>query len=101
MTDLRELTHEHFDPSLHDTFRVSGDSAGPLDLELIEVTVISDPIEGVTTRHGFSLIFRGPRDAYLPQDVYRFDNEKVGVVEFMIVPIEPDDGGFRYQAIFN
>jgi hypothetical protein len=101
MTDLRELTHEHFEPSLNEIFRVSAGADDALDLELIEVTVTGGSMAGVATRHGFSLIFRGPPDVSLPQDVYRFESEKLGVLEFMIVPIVPDERGPLYQAIFN
>ncbi len=101
MTDLRELTHEYFEVGLNKVFRVSAGSGRALDLELVEVTVIGEPTAGVTSRHSFSLIFRGPADVLLPQSIYRFENEKVGVLEFMIVPIGPDERGLRYQAIFN
>ncbi len=40
MTDLRELTHEHFEVGLNKVFRVSAGSGLALDLELVELTVI-------------------------------------------------------------
>lgn len=101
---LSQLTHEQFEPCLKQTFRATEGPADPQDLELVEVTVVGEPIPDLTNRHAFSLIFEGPRDALLPQAIYRFENETLGPLEFMIVPIAPigpDERGQRYEAIFN
>ena len=98
---LSELTHATFEPCLDQTFVVRGDSADTLDLTLVAVTVVGDPIPGVTSRHAFSLVFRGPADRRLDQALYHFENETTGALEFTIVPIGPDSGGLRYEAIFS
>ena len=98
---LSELTHESFERCLNQTFEVRGANVEPLELELVAVKVVGEPIAGVTTRHAFSLLFRGPRDRMLGQALYRFENELAGTLEFTIVPIGPDAEGLRYEAIFN
>ena len=99
--NLAELTHAFFEPLLNETFRVRLGTQDAPDLRLIDVSVISDPIPDVTNRHGFSLIFRGPPNVFLPQATYHFANDRAGELEFTIVPIGPDRDGLRYQAIFN
>ena len=98
---LAQLTHEQFEPCLGQTFKATGSAGEPQDLELVEVKVISQPIAGVTTRPGFALLFHGPADVILPQALSRFDNEALGSLEFMIVPLGPGDHCQRYEAIFN
>ena len=97
------LTHDEFKPCLSQTFRIfnPGSSGEPQELQLVEVELLGDPIPGVNKRHAFSLILQGPRETLLPQATYRFDNESLGAVEFMIVPLGPDQACQRYQAIFN
>jgi hypothetical protein len=98
---LSELTHATFEPCVGQTFVVRGESADTLDLTLVAVTVVADPIPGVTSRHAFSLIFRGPADRRLDQALYHFENETAGALDFTIVPIGPDSEGLRYEAVFS
>ena len=98
---LERLTHDQFEPCVGQTFKATTVEPGSQDLELVEVKVIGDPIPGVTTRHGFSLVFRGARDVLLPQAMYSFENETLGSLEFMIVPLGPDEDHQRYEALFN
>jgi hypothetical protein len=98
---LSRLTYESFEPRLNEMFEVHHASSEPRPLQLVEVNVIGKPIPGVTTRDAFSLVFRGPRDPMLGQATYRFENEKMGPLEFMIVPIGVDESGLRYEAVFT
>ncbi|MER8567287.1 hypothetical protein NKH85_00370 [Mesorhizobium sp. M0924] len=68
-----------------------------LTLELSAVQPIANsPRDG----GGFMLLFTGPRDAALPQAIYRF-NGKSGAHEIFIVPIAADAAGRLYEAVFN
>ncbi len=98
---LSRLRHSHFEPCLNQVFQAHREHTDPQDLELVSVKVIRRPIPGVTTRHAFSLIFRGPGDRMLRQGTYRFENDTIGPLEFTIAPIGPDAKGLRYQAIFS
>jgi hypothetical protein len=37
----------------------------------------------------------------LPQRTYDFRNERLGSFELFIVPIGPEDGAMRYEAVFT
>lgn len=49
----------------------------------------------------FSVFFLGPGEPVLPQSTYQFRNERLGEFFLFIVPLGPDDGRMRYQAVFN
>ena len=52
-------------------------------------------------REPFSLLFRGPGNLQLPQRTYRIEHDPMGTFDLFIVPLGPDDQGFRYEAIFT
>ncbi len=96
MPDL--LTLQHFEPLLHHRFEVRVDENASFQVELVEVQTL--PKHGAA-RDPFSLIFRGPRDFYVPQRIYTLQHETLGNQDVFLVPIGPDDVGHRYQAIFQ
>jgi hypothetical protein len=46
-------------------------------------------------------VFRGPQDVSLPQRIYRVEHAGIGAFEIFLVPIGPDEGGHRYEAVFT
>lgn len=83
-------------------FRVYATSVQAMDLELTEATSLGSaagrtPLD----RDPFSLIFRGELQPNLPQQIYKFEHDRLGTLEMFIVPIGPDDQGMLYQAIFT
>src|SRR5262245_53099009 len=109
---LNELTSADFAPHLHTTFQLS---LGPWDqphdpaahgamlaLELIEITDLgTDAAVAPAQRRPFSLIFRQPEGAYLPQRIYSIEHAALGQLDLFLVPIGPDQRGMRYEAIFT
>ena len=90
-----ELTHDTFARQLNTLFRV--ESRGVVMLELVEASE-------VRSSHGaesFSILFRGPSDAFLAQAMYRFHHDVLGAFDLFIVPIRKDTYGFYYEAVFN
>lgn len=79
-----------------------------LPVELADVTQAaeapSDPF-----RKPFSVLFHGPIEPVLPQGIYRFEHDQIGVLDLFIVPVgphEPSDPGsqptaMRYEAVFG
>ena len=66
-------------------------------LELSAVKPIANsPREG----GGFTLLFKGPRDAALPQAIYRLVGEGQSH-DIFIVPVAADAAGYVYEAVFN
>src|SRR5262249_10115314 len=83
-------------------FQIEIEGADPVDVELVEATGLpAGRAHGAPRREPFSLIFLGPPAPLLPQRIYGFVHEGLGHLEIFIVPIGRDDGGARYQAIFN
>lgn len=93
---LEHLTIDTFRPRLRENFRLVAPAA-TLDLVLAEV---EDAGEGYN-RRAFSLIFTAPSQPVMPQAVYRLDNPALGGVEMFLVPLGPEKGVFRYQAVFT
>ena len=72
-------------------------------LELVEVADLG--AEGAAAapsrRRPFSLIFRAPGGVYLPQRIYALEHPTLGRLMLFLVPLGPDQGGMRYQAVFS
>jgi hypothetical protein len=101
---LDKLTVGMFAECLGSTFRMHVGPGAVLEVELIEATAL--PASSARTadpsrRAPFSLVFRGPKTPWVQQGVYRIEHEKLGALEFFLVPIGPDEKGMRYEAIFN
>ena len=102
---LDQFTSETFAPHRGAIFRVSADSAAPLDVALIEVTELGGGpgrmASGRTERVPFSLVFRGPTQPVFAQRTYRVAHDGIGEFDLFLVPIGPDAEGMRYEAIFT
>ena len=96
--DLAGLELADFAAALGDRFHVAT-GAGELALALIRADALpARPAPG--GRRPFSLVFRGPRSPSLPQRVHRLESARLGVLELFLVPIDPDENGARYEAVF-
>lgn len=94
---LDDLNSRIFAECLHTPFQIDIPGAEPLTVELVEVEEknYSPQFEQ------FSIVFRGPRQAYLQQAMYPLEHAKLGRLELFLVPIGPDEQGMCYQAVFN
>jgi hypothetical protein len=97
---LDKLDLDSFKNHLNTSFKVSveGDS---VDLELIEATESGGETTPDSNRKPFSLLFRGPRGVNLEQQIYALDHPKAGKLEVFLVPVQPDDKGPCYEAVFT
>lgn len=86
---------------LHQSFKVRLGNEGVHHLELVsaaEVGLRSSQAE----RQPFSLQFLGPHSSqYLQQHTYRLEHETLGGLDIFIVPLGPEAGRMRYEAIFS
>ena len=102
---LDQFTSETFAPHRGAIFRVSADSAAPLDMSWIELTELGGGSgrmgSGPGGRVPFSLIFRGPTQPVLPQQIYHVAHDGIGEFDLFLVPIGPDAEGMRYEAVFT
>jgi microcystin-dependent protein len=98
---LDKLASTDFTPYLNQTFRIQLEGVEPVDLELISVTDAGSA-SGAEARHPFSLHFLGPPGSqYLLQHIYSLEHADMGTLELFLVPLGPDQGRMRYEAIFN
>jgi hypothetical protein len=90
------LTIEAFRPALKQSFRLERPGAA-LDLVLAAIEDLGES----HSRRAFSLLFTAPSSPVMPQAIYRLDNAATGPLELFLVPLGPENGMFRYQAIFT
>lgn len=83
-------------------FRLELGGGNDLKLELAAVRDLgrrADPGGELST---YALVFRSPGERrHAPQGTYRLTHAELGTLEVFLVPIGPDAGGMRYEAIFN
>jgi hypothetical protein len=99
MSDL--LTLENFLPYLNQTFTIRLEGVTPIDLELVSAS----PLQATglpAERPPFTLLFLGPVSRqYLVQHIYRLEHPEWGAHDLFLVPLGPQDGRMRYEAIFS
>src|SRR5262245_31830038 len=91
------LTHEEFSKHANTKFQVPMDEHPPVELDLIEVS----ELKMYPRQEEFTILFRGPLEAFLDQGVRPIKHDQMGEFELFIVPIKQDEQGFYYEAIFN
>lgn len=101
MKPLDQLVSSDFRPYLNTTFAIHLDGIAPIPLELVSVTEATSS-HLPESRQPFSLLFLGPVSTqYLLQHIYTLDHQQMGKLELFLVPLGPDSGRMRYEAIFN
>lgn len=101
---LESIDMTTFSGRVGEVFRLMLHDATVLETRLIEVTPATGGSENSAAsvrRTPFSLVFRSPPGAPLPQHIYRLEHDEVGVLELFLVPIGPDAHGMRYEAVFG
>src|SRR4051794_2354825 len=93
--DLQTAVAATFAPHVNSPFRLHHENL-TAELELMQVSDHSTP-----AHVSFSLLFRGPHQPLLPQQIYIVDHDQLGRFDLFIVPIRRDAEGLHYEAIFN
>lgn len=90
-------TKAMFAENLHTRFDVHARPGATVALELIELN------EGrsIAGHEIFSVVFRGPLNAFLGQGMVVMTHDAIGEFELFIVPIDQIPNGFLYEAVFN
>jgi len=87
-----------------EVFLLAPDETSVIVTRLIAVTPAPGDSAGRVRPGGrtpFSLIFRSPPAAALPQRIYRLQHEQLGALDLFLVPIGPDEAGMCYEAVFT
>jgi hypothetical protein len=90
-------THAAFAKNLNQVFEIQLDNEKSLVVTLSEVSELNESAR----QQRFSLIFKGPEDTLLPQQLYSMRHESLGTFEIFLVPVGTAPDGFLYQAVFN
>ena len=103
---LADLTLEHFQPTLNQTWTIHLAPDGALPLVLISLQPLGQPpaVTSGLTRQGFSLVWRGPQQPVLGQHMYRLHHPDFAEpLDVFLVPLGSDRAtpGMRYEAIFT
>ncbi|WP_406700935.1 hypothetical protein V5E97_19275 [Singulisphaera sp. Ch08] len=103
MSDLLSISDfmEHVDQLFH-VIRETGET---VELRLIEAKPLGlrGALSAAGGREPFSLIFRGPFQVGLSQQIHSLKHEAFGELTLFLVPLgaEGDPEGTHYQAVFN
>ena len=89
------LTHDEF--ARHVNTRFEAQTEPSVELELIEVS----DLKLHPQQEEFTIVFRGPGNAFLEQGIRSLTHEQMGQFEIFLVPIRQDAQGFYYEAVFN
>ncbi|MCH9646832.1 MAG: hypothetical protein K0U98_01260 [Deltaproteobacteria bacterium] len=99
---LENVSKSDFDKYLSQNFRLeAGDES--LDLHLSEVSALSEAARVPEGREPFSVIFLGPKNRHLDQQIYTVSHPQLGTLEVFLVPLGPDkdNSGLRFEAVFT
>lgn len=94
---LENLTSADFKQHLHTKFRIHYEPANSIEAEMVEVSERTSP----PRQERFSLLFRGPRTPLLDHATYMLEHEALGAFDLFLVPVEMDEAGIYYEAVFN
>ena len=101
MKPLDKLESIDFLPYLHDTFCIRLAEIEPIELELVSVTEAGTRARP-ELRQPFSIHFLGPMSAqYLLQHIYHLEHPRLGEFDLFLVPLGPEGGRMRYEAILT
>jgi hypothetical protein len=95
-----ELVPQTFALRVGERFSAVPTFAGePFDLVLTHCDVTG--AETPQGREPFSLIFQAETPAHVPQQIVSLTNDALGEFHLFVVPLGPEDGRMRYEAVVN
>lgn len=101
---LDTFTIDTFRRHLGEEFRIAVHQDGNLTVRLTsaeDLTERSGAGSSTSRRTPFSLLFHGPAEDYLRQGTYLIRHDAIGEFPLFLVPLGPEQGRMRYEAIFT
>jgi hypothetical protein len=96
---IEEVTRDDFASCVNTEFALAASESKEHlpDLTLSQVSDLrsSGPFET------FSLLFQGPGDQLLPQQIYPLQHPRLGSLEIFLVPVSRDQAAIYYEAVFT
>lgn len=94
---MADLTHEEFSKHLNTKFAIRLGEEQSVEAELVEVSeYLVSP-----RQERFSVVFSSSNELLLHQGLHRFEHDGMGQFDLFIVPIERNESGTLYEAVFN
>lgn len=97
---VQDLTLDMFTVRMGERFRIQATDQRRIDLELVDASPLGAG-SSEAQRQPFSLVFRAAGGELVPQRIYQVEHDSLGAHDIFLVPIGPDGGGMRYEAIFT
>jgi hypothetical protein len=97
-----ELTLEFFEKHVGETFTVSHEQTGDVDLKLARTMDVHTPFKkhhGTPAMEAFAVHFEGPTDKPLHQATFRFAHPEAGTFDLFMVPVVSRDPGVRRYEV--
>jgi hypothetical protein len=109
---LENLLPEKFRAYMGHLFKLTLADETAVSLELVEVRILPSHLESLPSWRQaeaeslrpspFAIVFRGPQEPKLNQQMYTLVHEQLGTLEnLFLVPIDADGNGRYYEAVFN
>ena len=90
-------TQQAFSEVLNSRFAVWANDSDPVEFTLVEC----NEVLSTEWQHCYSLLFRGPSDQPPVQTTYFVENDQLGRMELLLVPVKQDDAGIYFEAVMN
>jgi uncharacterized protein DUF6916 len=95
------LDLESFESQLGTSFVINHETA-KVEVRLVHVTNFASTKQIEAGKEGFSLLFRGSKEATLKQGTYLIEHKELGKFSFLIVPVgTKDTRAPHYEAVIN
>jgi hypothetical protein len=94
---ITNFTSKTFAEQLHTNFMVQLGDGNSVTLKLSAVNEPPTP-PGIEL---FSLLFQGPREPRLTQQIRRFEHEKLGAFDLFMTAVGADEESTSYEVIFH
>lgn len=98
--DLADIDLEVASARVGESFRIDVEDGSVIEFELVEVAPLT-AAPAAPSPNQFSLLFRGPLAPVLNQGILPLNNEAWGITHIFVVPVEQDEAGTYYEAVFN
>jgi hypothetical protein len=98
---LDTITIDTFAPRLGEIFRILVEDRRGIVVKLTGVTRHGAGAPEGGMRVPFTLAFHTLPDDVIPQGTYRVEHDEMPPMDLFVVPMEPDERGMRYEAVFG
>jgi hypothetical protein len=97
MTDVGTVTADDFETWAVEPFDLHLSTGDRLALHVAEVTRDRGRLAG---RAAFSVLFEADPGTPVAQSTHRLEHPVAGMIDLFLVPVAPDGGRARYEAVF-